>query len=177
MKLNDTHFLLSKKKFSSYFKNIKMASPLILMLFLGFFSCTRTIATDKLPATQIVFGHGGGFTGMVHEYALLQNGYIVKIEKDNATQRIVKKIGKKKATTYFAEVDSMRLHTWLYDVPGNMYHYILLKRDGKKDNKIVWDGGGNDPRAPKNIEDFHKKLHRELPEKSKKHKDMHNKDH
>ena len=171
MKLNYTYPSFFKKEFSRHLQQTKMAFPLIIMLFLGFFSCTRTIATDKLPATQIVFGHGGGFTGMVHEYALLENGYIVKIEKDTATQRIVKKIGKKKAATYFAAVDSMRLHTWLYNVPGNIYHYIVLKREGKKDNKIVWDGGGNDPHAPKNIEEYYKNLSAELPEKSKNHKD------
>ena len=124
-----------------------------------------------MPATQIVFGHGGGFTGKVHEYALLENGYILRIEKDSATQRIVEKIGKKKAATYFATVDSMRLHTWLYDVPGNIYHYVILKREGKKDNKIVWDGSGNDTHAPKNIEDYYKKLSAELPEKKEHHKE------
>ena len=142
-----------------------MSFPIIILLFLGLFSCTRKIATDKMSATQIVFGHGGGFTGMVHEYALLENGYIVRIQKDSATQRIVKKIGKNKAASYYAAVDSMRLHTWLYNVPGNIYHYVILKREGKKDNKIVWDGSGNDKNAPQNIEDYFTKLTAEVPKK------------
>ena len=169
MKLNFYNFSFSKETLSNPFQNYRTTSPIIILLFLGLFSCTKKIATDKIPATQIVFGHGGGFTGMVHEYALLENGYIVKIQKDSATQRIVKKIGKKKAATYFADVDSMRLHTWLYDVPGNIYHYIILKREGKKDNKIVWDGSGNDKHAPQNIEDYYKKLSAELPEKKEHH--------
>ncbi len=172
MKLNYAQSFLSKKVFSRRLQQTQMAFPLIVMLILGLFSCKRTIATDKLPATQIVFGHGGGFTGKVHEYALLENGYIVKIEKDSATQRIVKKIGKKKADVHYAAVDSMRLHTWLYDVPGNIYHFIVLKREGKKDNKIVWDGSGNDPHAPKNVEEYYKNLSAELPGKSKNDKDI-----
>ncbi len=167
MKLNLYTTFFTKNLPSSHIQPIKWASPLILILFLGLFGCTRTIATNELPAMQIVFGHGGGFTGMVHEYALLQNGYIVKIQKDSATQHIVKKIGKKKAAAYYAEVDSMRLHTWLYDVPGNIYHYIILKREGKKDNKIVWEGSGNDPHAPKNIEEYFKRLSSELPNMNK----------
>lgn len=170
MKLNYTQFFLSKKDLLSLMQQTKMTFPFMIMLFMGFLSCTRTIATDKLPATQIVFGHGGGFTGMVHEYALLENGYIIRVEKDSAEQRIVKKIGKKKAAAHFAAVDSMRLHTWLYDVPGNIYHFIILKREGKKDNKIVWDGGGKDDNAPHNIEEYYKKLSAELPEKNKKNK-------
>lgn len=167
MKLNFYTAFLTKKLHSRHLQPIKWTSPLILILFLGLFGCTRTIATNELPATQIVFGHGGGFTGKVHEYALLENGYILRIQKDSATQRIVEKIGKKKAATYYAAVDSMRLHTWLYDVPGNIYHYIILKREGKKDNKIVWDGSGNDPHAPKNIEEYFNKLSSELPDKKK----------
>jgi uncharacterized protein YdbL (DUF1318 family) len=171
MKLNFADGSFFKGAFSNNFLNLQVPFPIIILLFLGLSSCTREIATDKMPATQIAFGHGGGFTGLVHEYALLKNGYIVKIQKDSATQRIVKKIGKKKAATYFAAVDSMRLHTWLYNVPGNIYHYVILKQEGKKDNKIVWDGSGNDSHAPKNIEDFHMKLSAELPKKKEKHKE------
>ena len=171
MKLNLYTIFSTKKLPLTHLQPIQWTSPFILILFLGLFGCIRTIATNELPAKQIVFGHGGGFTGMVHEYALLQNGYIVKIQKDSATQRIVKKIGRKKAAAYYAAVDSMRLHTWLYDVPGNIYHYVILKREGKKDNKIVWDGSGNDTHAPKNIEDYYKKLSAELPEKKEHHKE------
>ena len=171
MKLNFSHFSFSKEILFNYCNSFRLSSPIIILLFLGLFSCSNKMATDKLPATQIVFGHGGGFTGVVHEYALLENGYILKIQKDSATQRIVEKIGKKKAAGYFAAVDSMRLHTWLYDVPGNIYHYVVLKREGKKDNKIVWDGGGDDKNAPKNIEEYYSKLSAELPKERKKDKE------
>ncbi len=171
MKLNFANRSFSKETISNNISSLRMSFPIIILLFLGLFSCTSKIATDKMPATQIVFGHGGGFTGMVHEYALLENGYIVRIQKDSVTQRIVKKIGKKKAASFYAEVDSMRLHTWLYDVPGNIYHYVILKREGKKDNKIVWDGSGHDPHAPKNVEEYYTKLSAELPGKKEKKKE------
>lgn len=157
----------SKRPFNK--KGLKMCFPIFLLLLLGLFSCSQKIATEKLPTTQIVFGHGGGFTGKEHAYALLQDGRIVQIQKDSATQLIVKKIGKKKAAHFYAAVDSMRLHTWLYNVPGNIYHYIVLKRDGKKDNKIVWEGSGSDKNAPANVEAFYKELSAELPDKRKEH--------
>lgn len=166
MKLYLNHSALSQNLFSGNLKRLRLYFPILVLLFLGLnSSCSHKIATEKLPATQIVFGHGGGFTGAIHEYALLQDGRIIEIRKDSATQRIVEKMNKKKAASFYSEVDSMRLHTWLYNVPGNIYHYVILKREGKKDNKIVWDGGGTDSHAPKNIEEFYKRLMAELPKK------------
>lgn len=165
MKLYFDHSTLSKQVFSGHIKRLRLLFPVTFLLFFGLCSCSHKIATENLPATQIVFGHGGGFTGAVHEYTLLQDGRIIEIHKDSATQRIVEKIGKKKAAGFYAEVDSMRLHTWLYNVPGNIYHYVILKQEGKKDNKIVWDGSGTDKYAPKNIEEYYKRLMAELPKK------------
>jgi hypothetical protein len=166
MKLNFPHSTLTKSPFSFSFSTLRGAFPIIVVLFLGLYGCSRKIATDKLPATQIVFGQGGGFTGAIQEYALLQDGRIVEIRKDSATQHIVEKMSKKKTAGFYAQVDSMRLHTWLYNRPGNIYHYVILKREGKKDNKIVWDGSGNDVHAPKNIEEYYKRLMAELPKKN-----------
>jgi hypothetical protein len=166
MKLYFHHLTLTKSPFLSSFSTFRGMFFIGAVLFLGLHGCSRKITTDKLPATQIVFGHGGGFTGAVQEYALLQDGRIVEIRKDSATQQIVEKVNKKKAAGFYAEVDSMRLHTWLYNRPGNIYHYVILKREGKKDNKIVWDGSGNDVHAPKNIEEYYKRLMAELPKKN-----------
>lgn len=156
-------FSLSKRNHLGTTKPFILFFTIILFFEIGLSSCTHKIATEKLPTTQIVFGNGGGFTGAIHEYALLDDGRVVELHKDSSVHQIVKKIGKKKAADFYAEVDSMRLHTWLYNVPGNVYHYIILKKEGKKDNKIVWDGGGTDKNAPKNIEEYYKRFMAELP--------------
>ena len=155
---NETHPALGSK-----IKGFRFFFPIIL--FLGFGGCNHSIATDKLPTTQIVFGSGGGFTGRVHEYSLLEDGRIIAIKRDSATQKVIKKIDKNKVAQLYAQVDSMRLHTWLYDAPGNIYHYIIIKRDGKKDNKIVWDAG-NQANVPNNIEAYYMQLRAQLPKKS-----------
>ncbi len=166
MKINFTHSAFNNKGQTFSFS-------ILLFLFIGLYSCTHKIATDKLPQTQIVFGHGGGFVGVERQHALLPDGRIVRLQRDSPTQKIVANIGEKKAASYYAQVDSMRLRTWMYNVPGNIFHYIVLVKEGKKANKIVWDGGGGDKNAPVAIEEFYQKLRAELPKKKehKKHKD------
>jgi hypothetical protein len=143
--------------------------PVFLSLFLGILGCTHKIATDKLPQTQIIFGHGGGFVGVERQHALLPDGRIIRLQRDSPTQNIVKNIGETKAASYYAEVEALRLRSLLYNVPGNVFHYIVLVQDGKRANKIVWDGGNSgDKNAPANIEAFYQKLRAELPKKKEK---------
>ena len=167
MKIHNTQSAFLKAALSSTIKGFRLVFPLLILLFLV--SCTHKIATNKLPTTQILFGNGGGFTGEVHDYALLEDGRIVKIKKDAAEQEVVKKISKEKAASYYATLDSMPSKTWLYNAPGNIYHHITIKKDGKKDSKAVWDGGKDDANAPASIVQFYKNLRAELP--SKKHRD------
>ncbi|MBL7816683.1 MAG: hypothetical protein JNL70_16800 [Saprospiraceae bacterium] len=145
--------------------SVSVSFPILCFLFFTLSACQHKIATSALPKNQIVFGGGGGFTGASYEYSLLQDGRLVAIQRDSATQKVIKNIGKKKAASLYAAVDSMRLNTWLYNVPGNIYHFIILKQDGKKDNKIVWDGSGNDKSIPELAEGFYKKLMAEVPKK------------
>jgi hypothetical protein len=57
-------------------------------------------------------------------------------------------------------------------VPGNIYHYITVKKEGAKDKKIVWDGGRDAKNVPTYIVDYYKKLMAEVPRK--KHDSEHN---
>ena len=167
MKIHNTQSAFLKAAFSSTIKDFRLIFPLFILLFLA--SCTHKIATDKLPTTQVLFGTGGGFTGEVRDYALLEDGRIVKMKNGAAEQEVVKKISKKKAASYYATLDSMPSKTWLYNAPGNIYHHITVKKDGKKESKVVWNGGKDDANAPAYIVQFYRNLRAELP--SKKHHD------
>jgi hypothetical protein len=166
------HSAHSKGVFSNYSKSLRLSFPLIILLFLGLCNCTHKIATEKLPTTQILFGKGGGFTGRTHDFALLEDGRILEMHADSATQKIVKKINKGQAASFYASIDSMPSQTWLYNVPGNIYHYITVKKEGAKDKKIVWDGGRDAKNVPTYIVDYYKKLMAEVPRK--KHDSEHN---
>ena len=132
-------------------------SILLILLLLGLNSCNKKIASSELPATQIIFGNGGGFVGKETAFALLEDGRIIALQRDSPTLKIVKKVGKKAATTTFALRDTLKLGSRLQNSPGNVYHFIILKTANRKDHKIAWDSG--DPRtAPADLEGFYKKL-------------------
>ncbi len=63
------------------------AKNLLSLFFLLFFfihSSCQKYTVDKLPATQIHFGEGGGITGAITEYCLLKNGQL--FDKKHFTQ-------------------------------------------------------------------------------------------
>jgi hypothetical protein len=170
MKLYLNHSALSQNFFFGNFK--RLSFPIFVLLFLGLnSSCSHKIATEKLPATQILFGKGGGFTGRTHDFALLEDGRIIEFHADSSTQKIMKTISKERATSLYAAIDSFPTQTWLYNAPGNIYHYITVKKEGKKERKIVWDGGRDAKNLPANIEAYYRRLMSEVPKK--KHHDDH----
>jgi hypothetical protein len=132
---------------------------LVPLSILSLWACQKKIATAQLPETQLVFGNGGGFAGTEYTYALLEDGRILAVQKNAAEQKIVSRIGKAKAKTQFAASDSMRLATRLYDKPGNIYHFIVVKKAAKKENRIVWDASKPIP----DLEQFYQTLNNFLP--------------
>ena len=69
---------------------------MILILLLA--GCSKKITMEKMPATQIIFGSGGGFTAQVKEYCLLENGKIVEKSKDGQEFDVLTTIDRDKAT-------------------------------------------------------------------------------
>lgn len=166
MKLYLNHSAHWQHLFSGNVTRLRLSFPVLLLLFLGLYSsCTHKIATEKLPSTQILFGKGGGFTGRTHDFALLQDGRILEFHADSESQKIMKKISKERATSLYASIDSFPTQTWLHNAPGNIYHYITVKTEGKKDRKIVWDGGRDAKNLPSNIEQYYRSLMSEVPKK------------
>ena len=116
---------------------------------------------SEMPNTQIVFGSGGGFTGIVKEYCLLDDGRIVTKEAKDTTFNIVARIGKAKATACFEDSKKMKLSTMKFSEPGNLYQFIAVKEPGLPENRIVW--GDKDQPVLENIKTFYKTLIGYLP--------------
>lgn len=118
-----------------------------LVLILLILSCNSTKYTaENLPDTQLIFGQGGGFTGAVTSYCLLENGQLFK-KSDKKTFESWKKVKKKKAKEIFKNCYANRLDTIEHSIPGNMYFFIQYRKDSI-DNKILW----NDNTPPDNTE-------------------------
>lgn len=136
-------------------------SILSILLILASFGCAQKMTMEKISTPQIAFGSGGGFTNLLIEYYLLEDGKIVQKSKEGQGYNILTRIDKDKATQCFANSKILKLDTLAFNEPGNMYYFITIRNDAKSENRIVW--GSNDKPAPNEVKSFYKILLNFLP--------------
>ncbi|MEZ4994879.1 MAG: hypothetical protein R2824_30960 [Saprospiraceae bacterium] len=105
--------------------------------------------TDNLPETQLRFGSGGGFTGMITEYTLLKNGQLfVRTGRagsgDWEEYGNVKKADAKALFEYWEEHQALRDEV---KQPGNMYRFLTMQTDSTE-YRQSWGAGGYTPSEP-----------------------------
>ncbi len=110
---------------------------------------------DNLPAQQIVFGNGGGFTGAYTEFVLLENGQLFKKESMLPKTTELGTVKKRTAQKMLKKAISLHLEQMDINQPGNMYFYVQYKND-HQDAKCVW--GNQEYRVDAKIESFYKEL-------------------
>jgi hypothetical protein len=140
----------------------KMASSIILLVLL-LAGCSKKIAMEKMPATQIIFGSGGGFTAQAKEYCLLENGKIVEKAKDGQEFDVLTTIDRDKATQCFSVSKTFKLDEMQFNEPGNMYYFVTIKSKSKAENKIVW--GDKSKPVSSEVSTLYKMLMSFLPKK------------
>ena len=102
------------------------------------FGCkTNQYTIDNFPPQQIRFGGGGGFTGHVTEYILLENGQVFKHYPLREDTTEIKALKKKEAQALFEKADSLQILTLKHHYPGNMYYYIN-HQTAEANNTITW---------------------------------------
>jgi len=133
---------------------IMKSNALILLLLLA--GCNNKPYTpDQLPVLQLRFGDGGGFTGAVTEYMLLENGqlfYLNSMEKDTME---IGKLKKGEAKSLLREVEALQLEKMDVQEPGNQYYFLGMKTKDRS-HQITW-GSPNYTIDP-TIEAVYKKL-------------------
>ncbi len=124
------------------------------LLIFSMFSCkSKKMAADKMPTTRIEFGHGGGFTGAVTTYVLLDNGRIYLDNPDKKEYKHLRKIGKDEAALLYEECQKvMVLKT---DTPGNLYYFVTMKK-GEESKRLIYGDPSSAP--PSELETLYKKL-------------------
>ena len=134
-----------------------MRPILLFILFLVvFFSCkSQQYTIDALPDKQLIFGRGGGISGEVNTYTLLENGQVFynnSLTKENSE---IKSLSKKEAISCFQKMDSLKLSEMNFDHPGNLY-YFLEEVNGEERYRVTW--GSNDYEVSSECKDFYKEL-------------------
>jgi len=124
----------------------------LLSLTICFSFCTNKNYTPAdYPKGQITFGNGGGITGAVKEFTVLENGAMFSKANMGAEYEALKKIDSKMVDQLFNNIKFLKINDIQLNEPGNRYYFIQVK--GKDtDHKITW-GGGKD--VPKNLTTFY----------------------
>lgn len=126
---------------------MKKLLPLIAFSILLFTQCKVVkYSPDKLPTKQIIFGEGGGFTGVESSFTLLENGQIFKQVGVESTYQELKSIKPKKAKGIFEKVNSLQLYKMDIERPGNLY-YFLQEVNEAIDSRVTWGSGDYVPPA------------------------------
>jgi hypothetical protein len=90
--------------------------------------------------TMLKFGSGGGFTGAVTEYCLLDNGQVFVKRSLEGAYEPVQTVSKKTARALMAQAAAPELAGLSFSRPGNMYSFIELP-GGSGPNRIAWAQG------------------------------------
>ncbi len=129
---------------------------LVLCLSLVLSNCKTTKYTpENFPVNQIIFGDGGGFSGIITEYLLLENGQIFHKTSTKEGYSEMESIKKKEAEVFFEQLNELRLHKLDINHPGNLYYFLRFTNE-ELDHTITW--GTGDYNLRKDIMDFYKSL-------------------
>lgn len=134
-----------------------MRRILLLSLFSVFlFSCkSQQYTINDLPESQLIFGSGGGITGGVSTFTLLENGQLFHNNSLTKEHVELESITKKEAKTSFEKMEALRLSEMDFNHPGNMY-YFLEEVKGDTLHRVTW--GSNDHDISAECKTFYKEL-------------------
>ncbi|QHT71160.1 hypothetical protein GXP67_33160 [Rhodocytophaga rosea] len=138
----------------------------LLSLFIIYLSSCRshqlTSQADADTGRQVIFGSGGGFSGQVIEYTLLENGQLSRTNSLSKEKIILKALPKKEAQSYFEQAEQLHLGTMNFKHPGNLYYFIRLKK-GEKAEEVLW--GNTDHPVPAQVRALYESLENDAAQK------------
>lgn len=134
-----------------------MINRILLSLFIIilFASCSSSGSIKNDPKSQrLIFGNGGGFTGIYTSYELYEDGNVLIILPDS-TLKPIKKLRKKKTSELFSQADKLKIAQPAFNHPGNMTWFIKYQADGTI-TEYRW--GDANTTVPYEIQDFYNQL-------------------
>lgn len=139
--------------------------PLLLalsLMSLAILSCqTGSYQASALPPRQLCFGEGGGFTGAVKEYTLLENGQLFFREGVDSPLQELKPVRRSRARALFSELEEMNFSGITLDEPGNIYRFIEWREEGFR-HRVSW---GRSPELPApSVQDYYRRLQAVVPQ-------------
>ncbi len=118
-------------------------------------ACSHKMNPDKYKKSQIIFGSGGGFTNLVNEYHLLENGQLYHKKSTDTSFSELSKQDTNSVKILFAKTKILLETNKGFREPGNMYYFIKFKHDSVT-NEIIW--GASKEITPAKAKDLYKEL-------------------
>jgi len=117
-----------------------------------------TLNIDSIAAKSkcyLVAGSGGGFSGQIIQYHVLNNGNVYRSESLKKESSLFKTLSKKEAKSIFKKLKELHLEKIDFNHPGNMSYFIEQHKKGNV-HSVKW-GDGAMP-APAEVSSFYKFL-------------------
>jgi hypothetical protein len=111
---------------------------LILILSSAFYPIHLERKKEKFE--KIIFGSGGGFTGIVNSYSLNSKGSLIS----ESNQEIIKTINSKKLKELNKKIEHSNVSNLAFNKPGNFYYFIEVQEKGKA-NRVTWSDANKAP--------------------------------
>lgn len=116
---------------------------------------SQEYSPETYPDKQLMFGSGGGFSGLVSTYVLLENGRIYdKPPTGDAYSRLTK-ISRKKAHEHFETAEELSNSEDGISEPGNIYHFVWLI---SSTDTVSWTWGNPQKQPSEELEQLYKTL-------------------
>ena len=109
-------------------------------------SCAQTKEFPKnYNLDQIHFGQGGGFTGMVTYFVLLEDGRLFQRHLSDSTYSLADTWNKNFARQMFSNYKQFHFDQLTYYEPGDLYYFIEYHIGKEAIYKVAWGRPGFRP--------------------------------
>jgi hypothetical protein len=126
-----------------------------LLIITLFTSCSSSGKVTNEPVGQrLIFGNGGGFTGIYITYELCEDGSLFAINPGE-TKHLVKKLRKKQTREIFDKAGRIKKSQPTFDHPGNMTWFIKYQAGG---TVAEYKWGDSNAFVPSEIKEFYNQL-------------------
>lgn len=117
-----------------------MRIPLFILTILGLTACHMPRYTaDHLPPERLVFGSGGGFSGMEMSYTLVGSGQLWKQQGIGSTMTEIEGPASMEARTMMKAAHHLVYGEVALNPTGNTYSFIEYSAPNRS-SRITWTG-------------------------------------
>ncbi len=119
-------------------------------------SCKTTLTNpEKYEKTKVYFGNGGGFTGKLNEFCMLDNGDVFAINPASREAILRYSAPKSEAKSIFQSLQDLESKKYPYDKPGNMYYWLKYQSDTDT-SYLIW--GDEAMKVDKKVSNLYEQL-------------------